>query len=262
MSSGRPGASNRCASPSRAPKTIATRSARSLLAANTSASADGWSNHCASSTKQRTGRSSAAAASKPSTRGGDEEPVSAGGRRRVRAPRPAQRIASPARPRGAQDRAHQAEQTGERQVRLGLHTGRAQHRHRGSALGGVLEQRGLADPRLAAHDQRLTLAARRRARSSRSISAHSRSRPTSAVPVTRPRQVHRRGIVEPRAKSTRQPATGGMTGDLADASSRAVAIVAVPNPHRIRTKGRSMTAPPHSAFSGERSPSPAWRRRC
>ena len=67
MSSARPVASKRVASPSRAPKRIASRSARRRRAENTSASADGRSSHWASSTTQTMGRSSAATASKPST---------------------------------------------------------------------------------------------------------------------------------------------------------------------------------------------------
>ena len=56
----------------------------------------------------------------------------------------------------AEDRAQQLVQARERQVRLGLDAGRPQHLHlaRGRALGHRGQQRGLADTRLAAHDER------------------------------------------------------------------------------------------------------------
>ena len=58
----------------------------------------------------------------------------------------------------AEDRPQELVQAGEGQVRLGLHAGRAQDGHPAGlrARGGLREQRGLADPGLAADHQRAT----------------------------------------------------------------------------------------------------------
>ena len=55
-----------------------------------------------------------------------------------------------------QARAHELVHAGEGQLVLGLDADAAQHRHVARAVGGVLEQRGLADPRLAAQHERDT----------------------------------------------------------------------------------------------------------
>ncbi len=55
-----------------------------------------------------------------------------------------------------QARAHELVHAGEGQLVLGLDADAAQHRHVARAVGGVLEQRGLADPRLAAQHERGT----------------------------------------------------------------------------------------------------------
>jgi hypothetical protein len=63
-SSWRPGAVNGWVLSSRAANSSTTPSASSRRAAKVSASADGWSSHCASSTRQTNGRSSATSASR------------------------------------------------------------------------------------------------------------------------------------------------------------------------------------------------------
>ncbi len=65
MTSGRPGASNPSASPSRTANSIAMPSASSRRAVNSSASAEAVSSHWASSMMHRNGCSVAASASRP-----------------------------------------------------------------------------------------------------------------------------------------------------------------------------------------------------
>ena len=52
------------------------------------------------------------------------------------------------------DRPQQLVQPGERQLGLGLHAGAGEHPHAVRLLQGVLQQRGLADPGVAAQDER------------------------------------------------------------------------------------------------------------
>lgn len=139
--------------PSRAAISIPTRSPPRRRAAKSSASADAWSNHWKSSTRQSSPPSPAASTSRDSTPADTRNRASpAGGR--GQSERSAQRVAL-----GLGQRAYQARhrtqelvQCGERQPLLGLGPGRPQDRC--PRPGGVLQQRGLPDPRLPAQHQR------------------------------------------------------------------------------------------------------------
>jgi hypothetical protein len=99
-----------------------------------------------------------------------------------------------------QHRCAQLVEPGERQLHVGLDAGRSRDAASGRALHQVLQQRGLADPRLAAQDQHLTLAR-----------PHARQQPIQrlalAAPATQPspevttRHQHRRGSENPTPSS-------------------------------------------------------------
>ena len=143
-----------CLSPSRAAKTAATRSAPSLRAATSTASAVAWSSHCASSMTHSTVASSAASVSSDrvasAARNGSTADVV---RLAERCPqRSGLRCREPV--DDAKDRAQQPVQGGERQRRLGFDSLDAEHLH--VVAGGrnqVFEQRGLPDTRFAVQQQ-------------------------------------------------------------------------------------------------------------
>ena len=83
-------------------------------------------------------------------------------------------------------RAQQLEQRRERDLRLGLDPAGAQQLHPARSARGVLEQRGLADPRLADERQRRARRPAARRSSARSIAPRSRSRPSSIARFSAP----------------------------------------------------------------------------
>ena len=156
-SSGNP-SSTRPSPDSRSPNTSPTRSANRRRATNASVCADTRSSHCASSTMHRSGCSSAASASRLRTANPTRK--RSGGGPSLQAERRAHRIALRARQalEPAEHRRAQRVEAGERELHLGLD---ARGPGDPAPLRGtrqVPEQRGLADPGLAAEDQHPTLA--------------------------------------------------------------------------------------------------------
>ena len=142
---GQPSPSNRRTSPSRAAKSITTPSASSRRAANVSASADGRSSHCASSTTHSERLLLGGLREKTQYRHADQEAVLDGIPRQTQRPRERGRLRLREAHDAVKDRADKLVQRGERELALGLDPARAQHPHPRCLVDRVPEQRRLAD---------------------------------------------------------------------------------------------------------------------
>ena len=157
----RTSSSGRCRSSSpgsRAANTSPTGSANSRRATKASVSADAWSSHCASSTMHSSGRSLGRLGEQAEHGEADQERSGAGPALRPKTirERVALRCRQPLEP--VEQRRAQLMQAGERQLHLGLHPAARATVRSGRGRDEVLEQRRLADPGLAAQDQRAALA--------------------------------------------------------------------------------------------------------
>ena len=151
-SCGRP-SSARVVVGSRSANIIATGSASRRRATNPSACTDAASSHCASSTRHRSGRSSAVAAEQVEHGDGDQEPVRRIARRDAQGDSKRVLLRFWERVEPVEHRRAQPMDPGERQLHLRLDAfdlGDAQAR---GLPRGVPQQRGLSDARLAADHQ-------------------------------------------------------------------------------------------------------------
>jgi hypothetical protein len=147
--------------PSRTASTIATPSEPSRRAANSSAVADALSSHCASSTRQSSGRSPSGSSTVSASR---LPRCRRCARRCARCLRSAEgpfkgeglRARNPVQP--PERRPQQQVQSGERKLRLGLDRGRAQQRHAPRRARRDVEQGRLPGAGLAADHQRAAVA--------------------------------------------------------------------------------------------------------
>ena len=137
----------------RTAKTNATDSASSRRATNASACAEARSSHCASSTRQTSGCSSATSDSRLSTARPTRK--RSGACPCAQAERGAQRVALRRREalEPVEHRRAQLMQPGERELHLRLDARRSRDRGTQTRARQVVQQRGLADPGLAAQDQ-------------------------------------------------------------------------------------------------------------
>ena len=145
----------------RAAKSMTTPSASSRRAANASAPADASSSQCTSSITHRSGPSSLRGSEEAQRRGADVEPARAlclGERQRA-----AQRIRLDRRQlrQPVEQGSQELVQARVRELRLGLDAERAHDLGIAGLRDGVLEQRALADPGVAADDERAAPAAPR-----------------------------------------------------------------------------------------------------
>ena len=156
-SSGSP-ASLGSSSVSRTAKTRPTGSAASRRATNSSVWAEAWSSHCASSTTQIRGCSSATSDRRVSTARPSRK--RSGAAARLQAEYRAERLALRDRQRAdpVQVGAAQLVQAGVRELQLRLNTRRPANPASLCAVDQELEQGGLADPGLATQDQNLAAA--------------------------------------------------------------------------------------------------------
>ena len=152
-SSGRP-ASSRRSPGSRTANTSATDSASSRRATNASACAEARSSHCASSTTHSSGRSSAASDEQAEHGQPDEEAIRARRRRSARTRCRARRAAGRAAARGGRAAARTADAAPRTRSSISDSTPAARATRQPDARSTqVLQQRGLADARLAAHHE-------------------------------------------------------------------------------------------------------------
>ena len=149
-----PGSRSTARSPVRAAKSITIRSACRRRAANASASSDGRSSHCTSSTQHSTGRSAAASRSRPST-AAESANISSW----PQAPLSSTRVRMAACGSGqaghpVRDRAEQPVQAGEGQIRLPFAAAGGQHEKRLRGVRGRVQQRCFADAHVPVQRQR------------------------------------------------------------------------------------------------------------
>ena len=155
-SSGRPASSSTSVG-SRTANTMAIRSASRRRATNASVCAEARSSHCASSTRHTSGSLLGRVGQQAQDRQGDEEAVRGGAvlQPERRPQRIALRAGQSVEP--VEHRRAQLVQPGERELHLGLDARDPGDAALRGPLGDVLQQRGLADPRLAAQDQHRAL---------------------------------------------------------------------------------------------------------
>ena len=154
---GQPGGVERGRFAVRAANSSTTPSASRRRAQKSRASVDGRSSHCASSTRQSSGRSSAASASSDSTASATRNRSGCPSCRPRR--RAARRTAAPVSAWRGRARDAGAGAAPRTEFRLRLDAGSPQHRH-AFGRGRVVEECGLADTGLAAHDEESQLPVR------------------------------------------------------------------------------------------------------
>ena len=146
---------SKCRSPadSRTARTSPTDSASRRRATKASTCAEAPSSHCASSTTQTSGRSSATSDSRLRTASPTRKRSGASPSRRPNAVPSASRCGPGSRSSRSSERRAELMQARERELHLRLHARRPRDPAARRALHQVLQQRGLADARLAAQHQ-------------------------------------------------------------------------------------------------------------